>query len=61
MVVARLLEKRQNALTTCESELPDEKDSVSSAQMMSQAGGGYLFQSLLLKFLDTQAPVQGRV
>lgn len=57
LVVARLLEKRQNALTSAESDLPDEKDSVTSSQMA--APGGCVFQNLLLKFLDTQAPVHG--
>ncbi|CAL4069283.1 unnamed protein product, partial [Meganyctiphanes norvegica] len=55
LVVARLLEKRQNDLAAVESELPDDKDSVSSTQML--AFTGCVFQNLLLKFLDTQAPV----
>ncbi|XP_069936794.1 mediator of RNA polymerase II transcription subunit 12-like protein, partial [Cherax quadricarinatus] len=55
LVVARLLEKRQNNVTSAENDLPDEKDSVTSNQMVTP--GGCIFQNLLLKFLDTQAPV----
>ncbi|XP_076043982.1 mediator complex subunit kohtalo isoform X2 [Oratosquilla oratoria] len=55
LVVARLLEKRQNDLTSTESDIPDEKDSVASNQMVSS--GAPVFQNLLLKFLDAQAPV----
>ncbi|XP_063875585.1 mediator of RNA polymerase II transcription subunit 12-like protein isoform X3 [Scylla paramamosain] len=55
LVVARLLEKRQNNLSQAENDMPDEKDSVTSNQMVTP--GGCTFQGLLLKFLDTQAPV----
>lgn len=57
LVVARLLEKRQNNLSQAENDMPDEKDSVTSNQMATP--GGCTFQGLLLKFLDTQAPVYG--
>ena len=45
LVVARLIEKRQNDISTAENE---DKD-----------GNCNPFQNLLLKFLDTQAPVYG--
>ncbi|XP_045150934.1 mediator of RNA polymerase II transcription subunit 12-like protein [Echinops telfairi] len=57
MAVAKLLEKRQAEIEAerCgESEVLDEKDSISSA---SFAGSSLpVFQNVLLRFLDTQAP-----
>ncbi|KAM4693939.1 mediator of RNA polymerase II transcription subunit 12-like protein isoform 2-T2 [Discoglossus pictus] len=57
MVVAKLLEKRQmeiEAERCSESEALDEKESISSASL---AGSSLpIFQSVLLRFLDSQAP-----
>ncbi|NWU65403.1 MD12L protein, partial [Pterocles burchelli] len=57
MAVAKLLEKRQAEIETerCgESEVLDEKESLSSASL---AGSSLpVFQNVLLRFLDTQAP-----
>ncbi|XP_038607696.1 mediator of RNA polymerase II transcription subunit 12-like protein isoform X2 [Tachyglossus aculeatus] len=57
MAVAKLLEKRQaeNEADRCgESEVLDEKESISSASL---AGSSLpVFQNVLLRFLDTQAP-----
>ncbi|NXU51187.1 MD12L protein, partial [Turnix velox] len=57
MAVAKLLEKRQAEIEAerCgESEVLDEKESLSSASL---AGSSLpVFQNVLLKFLDTQAP-----
>ncbi|EHB15208.1 Mediator of RNA polymerase II transcription subunit 12-like protein [Heterocephalus glaber] len=57
MAVAKLLEKRQAEIEAerCgESEVLDEKESISSASL---AGSGLpIFQNVLLRFLDTQAP-----
>ncbi|XP_054985697.1 mediator of RNA polymerase II transcription subunit 12-like protein isoform X1 [Sorex araneus] len=57
MAVARLLEKRQAEIEAerCgESEVLDEKESISSASL---AGSSLpVFQNVLLRFLDTQAP-----
>nr|KAF6382862.1 mediator complex subunit 12L [Pipistrellus kuhlii] len=57
MAVAKLLEKRQAEIEAerCgESEVLDEKESISSA---SFAGSSLpVFQNVLLRFLDTQAP-----
>uniref|UniRef100_A0A8C2XHS8 Mediator complex subunit Med12 domain-containing protein n=1 Tax=Cyclopterus lumpus TaxID=8103 RepID=A0A8C2XHS8_CYCLU len=57
MVVAKLLEKRQAEIEAerCgESEVVDEKGSVSSGSL--SAATLPLFQDVLLQFLDTQAP-----
>nr|XP_020742220.1 mediator of RNA polymerase II transcription subunit 12-like protein isoform X3 [Odocoileus virginianus texanus] len=57
MAVAKLLEKRQadiEAERCGESEVLDEKESISSASL---AGSSLpVFQNVLLRFLDTQAP-----
>ncbi|XP_075058071.1 mediator of RNA polymerase II transcription subunit 12-like protein isoform X2 [Mixophyes fleayi] len=57
MVVAKLLEKRQLEIETercSESEVLDEKESISSASL---AGSSLpIFQNVLLRFLDSQAP-----
>ncbi|XP_063298596.1 mediator of RNA polymerase II transcription subunit 12-like protein [Pelobates fuscus] len=57
MVVAKLLEKRQMEIEAerCgESEVSDEKESISSASL---AGSSLpIFQNVLLRFLDSQAP-----
>ncbi|KAM4772759.1 mediator of RNA polymerase II transcription subunit 12-like protein [Rhinophrynus dorsalis] len=57
MVVAKLLEKKQmeiEAERCCESEVLDEKESISSASL---AGSSLpIFQNVLLRFLDSQAP-----
>ncbi|XP_060153506.1 mediator of RNA polymerase II transcription subunit 12-like protein [Globicephala melas] len=57
MAVAKLLEKRQAEIEAerCgESEVLDEKESISSASL---AGSSLpVFQNVLLRFLDTQAP-----
>uniref|UniRef100_A0AAR2L9N0 Mediator complex subunit Med12 domain-containing protein n=1 Tax=Pygocentrus nattereri TaxID=42514 RepID=A0AAR2L9N0_PYGNA len=58
MVVAKLLEKRQTEIEAerCgESEVVDEKGSVSSGSL--SAATVPVFQDVLLQFLDTQAPV----
>uniref|UniRef100_A0A8C1JEH9 Mediator complex subunit 12 n=1 Tax=Cyprinus carpio TaxID=7962 RepID=A0A8C1JEH9_CYPCA len=58
MVVAKLLEKRQTEIEAerCgESEVVDEKGSVSSGSL--SAATLPVFQDVLLQFLDTQAPV----
>ncbi|KPP79951.1 mediator of RNA polymerase II transcription subunit 12-like [Scleropages formosus] len=58
MVVAKLLEKRQAEIEAerCgESEVVDEKGSVSSGSL--SAATVPVFQDVLLQFLDTQAPV----
>uniref|UniRef100_A0A8C7V4L1 Mediator complex subunit 12 n=1 Tax=Oncorhynchus mykiss TaxID=8022 RepID=A0A8C7V4L1_ONCMY len=58
MVVAKLLEKRQAEIEAerCgESEVVDEKGSVSSGSL--SAATLPVFQDVLLQFLDTQAPV----
>ncbi|XP_015727635.1 mediator of RNA polymerase II transcription subunit 12-like protein isoform X4 [Coturnix japonica] len=57
MVVAKLLEKRQAEIEAerCgESEVLDEKESLSSASLTSSSLP--VFQNVLLRFLDTQAP-----
>uniref|UniRef100_A0A8C8DM43 Mediator complex subunit 12 n=1 Tax=Oryzias sinensis TaxID=183150 RepID=A0A8C8DM43_9TELE len=57
MVVAKLLEKRQaeiEAERCAESEVVDEKGSVSSGSL--SAATLPVFQDVLLQFLDTQAP-----
>ncbi|KAM4040632.1 mediator of RNA polymerase II transcription subunit 12-like protein isoform 2-T4 [Anomaloglossus baeobatrachus] len=57
IVVAKLLEKRQleiEAERCSESEVLDEKESISSTSL---AGSSLpIFQSILLRFLDSQAP-----
>ncbi|XP_058264024.1 mediator of RNA polymerase II transcription subunit 12 isoform X2 [Hemibagrus wyckioides] len=58
MVVAKLLEKRQTEIEAerCgESEVVDEKGSVSSGSL--SAATLPVFQDVLLQFLDTQAPI----
>uniref|UniRef100_A0A671R9F8 Mediator of RNA polymerase II transcription subunit 12-like n=1 Tax=Sinocyclocheilus anshuiensis TaxID=1608454 RepID=A0A671R9F8_9TELE len=58
MVVSKLLEKRQTEIEAerCgESEVVDEKGSVSSGSL--SAATLPVFQDVLLQFLDTQAPV----
>ena len=59
LVVSKLLERRQTELVSSNSDrdLPDEKDSVSSAHQSST--GTYPYQNLLFKFLDAKAPVIG--
>lgn len=59
MAVAWLLDKRQSDVTSADSEnaTADDKDSTSSAN--NQPGGLPVFQSLLMKFLDNDAPVLG--
>ncbi|KAM4821379.1 mediator of RNA polymerase II transcription subunit 12-like protein [Thomomys bottae] len=57
MAVAKLLEKRQAEIEAerCgESEVLDEKESISSASLTGSSLP--VFQSVLLRFLDTQAP-----
>uniref|UniRef100_A0A8C9FB77 Mediator complex subunit 12L n=1 Tax=Pavo cristatus TaxID=9049 RepID=A0A8C9FB77_PAVCR len=57
MAVAKLLEKRQAEIEAerCgESEVLDEKESLSSASLTSSSLP--VFQNVLLRFLDTQAP-----
>ncbi|XP_040423287.1 mediator of RNA polymerase II transcription subunit 12-like protein isoform X12 [Cygnus olor] len=57
MVVAKLLEKRQAEIEAerCgESEVLDEKESLSSASLTGSSLP--VFQNVLLRFLDTQAP-----
>lgn len=57
MVVAKLLEKRQAEIEAerCgEAEVLDEKESLSSASLTSSSLP--VFQNVLLRFLDTQAP-----
>ncbi|NXB33034.1 MD12L protein, partial [Eulacestoma nigropectus] len=57
MAVARLLEKRQAEIEAekCrESEVLDEKESLSSASLTGSSLP--VFQNVLLRFLDTQAP-----
>ncbi|NWT84489.1 MD12L protein, partial [Lanius ludovicianus] len=57
MAVARLLEKRQAEIEAekCgESEVLDEKESLSSASLIGSSLP--VFQNVLLRFLDTQAP-----
>lgn len=54
MGVAKLLEKRQ-AEANGESDTGDDKDSTASAPT-----GLPIFQPLLMKFLDFDAPVLGR-
>ncbi|XP_027541714.1 mediator of RNA polymerase II transcription subunit 12-like protein [Neopelma chrysocephalum] len=57
MAVAKLLEKRQAEIEAerCgEAEVPDEKESLSSASL---TGSSFpVFQNVLLRFLDAQAP-----
>uniref|UniRef100_A0A4W3IBV9 Mediator complex subunit 12L n=1 Tax=Callorhinchus milii TaxID=7868 RepID=A0A4W3IBV9_CALMI len=58
MAVAKLLEKRQveiEAERCGESEVLDEKESISSASLTGSSLP--VFQNILLRFLDTQAPV----
>nr|XP_006824481.1 PREDICTED: mediator of RNA polymerase II transcription subunit 12-like protein-like [Saccoglossus kowalevskii] len=58
LVVAKLLDKRQADLEiekNADNDILDEKESISSASVMSN--GLPIFQSLLLHFLDNQAPV----
>jgi mediator of RNA polymerase II transcription subunit 12 len=64
MAVAKLLERRQADLAqACDpADVPDDKDSAAS----SSGGGGPppglpMFQSLLMQFLDTEAPVLGNI
>ncbi|XP_077344283.1 mediator of RNA polymerase II transcription subunit 12-like protein isoform X3 [Lithobates pipiens] len=57
MVVAKLLEKRQleiEAERCSESEVLDEKESISSASLPGSSLP--VFQNVLLRFLDSQAP-----
>ncbi|KAM5165397.1 mediator of RNA polymerase II transcription subunit 12-like protein [Mantella aurantiaca] len=57
MVVAKLLEKRQLEIETdrcSESEVLDEKESISSASLPGSSLP--IFQNVLLRFLDSQAP-----
>lgn len=56
MAVAKLLEKRQAEVTGNESDASDDKDSVASVPT-----GLPIFQSLLMKFLDYDAPVIGKL
>nr|DBA26085.1 TPA: hypothetical protein GDO54_010385 [Pyxicephalus adspersus] len=55
-VVAKLLEKRQLEIEAerCESEVLDEKESISSASLPGSSLP--VFQNVLLRFLDSQAP-----
>ncbi|XP_013408893.1 mediator of RNA polymerase II transcription subunit 12-like protein [Lingula anatina] len=57
IVVAKLLERRQNELTSelQESEILDEKDSLGSEAMAPS--GLPIFQNLLIQYLDHRAPV----
>ncbi|XP_048397889.2 mediator of RNA polymerase II transcription subunit 12-like protein isoform X1 [Stegostoma tigrinum] len=58
MAVAKLLEKRQaefEAERCGESEVLDEKESISSVSLTGSSLP--VFQNILLRFLDTQAPV----
>ncbi|KAJ9582558.1 hypothetical protein L9F63_003116, partial [Diploptera punctata] len=55
MAVAKLLEKRQSDLMSGEADAADEKDSVSSAN--GTPTGVPVFQPLLMKFLDNDAPI----
>ncbi|XP_062901407.1 mediator of RNA polymerase II transcription subunit 12-like protein isoform X1 [Mobula hypostoma] len=58
MTVAKLLEKRQAEIEAerCgESEVLDEKESISSVSLSGSSLP--VFQNILLRFLDTQAPV----
>ncbi|GAB6019774.1 hypothetical protein CHUAL_001322 [Chamberlinius hualienensis] len=58
LVVAKQLEKRQNELAAekyADSDAADEKDSVSSTSMILP--GVPIFQNLLMKYLDCNAPV----
>jgi len=57
MAVAKLLEKRQSDLMSNETDAADEKDSVSSANGVPT--GIPLFQPLLMRFLDNDAPILG--
>lgn len=57
MAVAMLLEKRQAHLTG-ESGDCDDKDSISSGNAMQNSLP--VFQGLLMKFLDNDAPVLGK-
>lgn len=60
MAVAKLLEKRQAEVTSGtgngESDTGDDKDSVASVPT-----GLPIFQSLLMRFLDFDAPVLGKL
>lgn len=58
VAVAKLLEKRQSdLLASSEDNSPsDDKDSIASAPT-----GPPIFQSLLMKFLDKDAPILGKV
>ncbi|XP_060562886.1 mediator of RNA polymerase II transcription subunit 12-like protein [Ruditapes philippinarum] len=58
VVVAKLLEKRQSDIRAekyGDSDVPDDKDSAGSDMMIPASVP--VFQSLLLNFLDTKAPV----
>ena len=58
MAVAWLLEKRQNEITNSndsETNVNDDKDSVNSGNNCSNSTP--IFQSILMKFLDNDAPV----
>ncbi|PNF33035.1 hypothetical protein B7P43_G16367 [Cryptotermes secundus] len=55
MAVAKLLEKRQSDLMSGEADAADEKDSVSSAN--GAPTGVPVFQPLLMRFLDNDAPI----
>ncbi|XP_052783955.1 mediator of RNA polymerase II transcription subunit 12-like protein isoform X1 [Mya arenaria] len=58
VVVAKLLEKRQQDLKAekySDADVPDEKDSAGSDMMISPSVP--LFQGLLLNFLDNKAPI----
>lgn len=57
MAVAKLLEKRQSDLISGEADAADEKDSVSSANGVPT--GLPVFQPLLMRFLDNDAPILG--
>jgi Eukaryotic Mediator 12 subunit domain. len=59
MAVAKLLEKRQSDIMSGESDAGDEKDSVSSAN--GAPTGVPVFQPLLMKFLDNDAPILGKL
>lgn len=58
MAVAKLLEKRQAEVCCSEPDNPgDDKDSTSS--LTGAPNGLPVFQPLLMKFLDNDAPVLG--
>lgn len=59
MAVAWLLDKRQQDVSSPEPDTnaSDDKDSVSS--LNNQPSGLPIFQNLLMKFLDDDAPILG--